>query len=427
MMQLNQDTMQLKPIVNFLTDTDLYKFTMDQLFLHKYPWVSGEYYFLCRNEGTVFTPAMKVEIDKQIKHLCTLTMTEKELKYLKTIRFLKPDYIEFLRIWRPLIDYVTTYLNADGSLTIKVSGPLYMAMHFEIYVLEIVNEVYFRMNYDYDELEKQARRKLKAKVEALNSNKYTFKFAEFGARRRLSFEWQAEVVRELVATGKCVGTSNVKLACDNKVPAIGTFAHELVQMYQGIPGINLAYINHYVLRDWIDEYGGDLGTALTDTIGTEMFFMVLTLEEAKLLSGFRHDSGDPIAWGEYVLAQLKRIGLTDEEIKNKLLLFSDSLNFDKAQKIYDYFKDRCKVSFGIGTFLSNDTDVEPLNIVVKLQFVTVNGRRTPVAKLSDVPGKTLCQVPEFVDTLKSVINYEKTINNVPSLAVYNQKYNLAYL
>jgi nicotinate phosphoribosyltransferase len=132
--------------------------------------------------------------------------------------------------------------------------------------------------------------------------------------------------------------------------------------------------------------------------------MVLTLEEAKLLSGFRHDSGDPIAWGEYVLAQLKRIGLTDEEIKNKLLLFSDSLNFDKAQKIYDYFKDRVKVSFGIGTFITNDSDVTPLNIVVKLQYVNGN----PVAKISDEPGKTMCQDTSYQAYLKSAIMYRKS-------------------
>ena len=160
----------------------------------------------------------------------------------------------------------------------------------------------------------------------------------------------------------------------------------------------MAYTNKAALEEWFEEYQGDLGTALTDTLGTDLFLKDFTKLQALCYSGVRHDSGDPYAWGEKMIAKYKEYGI---DPKTKTLLFSDGLNFDKAQRIYDYFKDRIKVSFGIGTFLSNDTDVDPLNIVIKLQYV--NGH--PVAKLSDTPGKTMCQDADYVEYLKTAVDY----------------------
>ena len=178
-----------------LLDTDLYKFNMDQVIFHKHTDLSGEYYFRCRNEGVVFTREMFDEINAQIDHLCTLTFKPEELDYLRSIRFIKNDYVEFLRLWRPIRDYVETRLTGEGMLKIVVRGPLFSAMQFEIYLLEIVNEVYFRMKYDYAELRKAAEKRLDEKIEAFRNGKYTFSFAEFGCRRRLSREWEDEVVR----------------------------------------------------------------------------------------------------------------------------------------------------------------------------------------------------------------------------------------
>ena len=233
--------MKLDPIVTSLLDTDLYKFNMDQVIFHKHTDLSGEYYFLCRNPGVVFTQEMFAEINDQIDHLCALRFTKAELDYLRSIRYIKGDYVEFLRLWRPIRDYVETALNDDGTLSIVVRGPLFSAMQFEIYLLEIVNEVYFRMKYDYAALESAARARLGEKIAAFRDGRYTFSFAEFGCRRRLSREWEDEVVRRLgLETQNCVGTSNVYLAMKYGLKPIGTYAHEFVQMYQGIDSIPTA-------------------------------------------------------------------------------------------------------------------------------------------------------------------------------------------
>jgi nicotinate phosphoribosyltransferase len=392
--------MKLSPIVVSLLDSDLYKFSMNQVMFHKHTNLNGTYLFKCRNEGVEFTPEMVEEINAQIDHLCTLKFTDEELDYLNTIPFLKSDYIEFLRLWHPIRKYVTCKYTDDTpcKLHIEVNGPLFSVMQFEIYLLEIVNEVYFRMKYDYMQLIDSAKERLYHKVNSFRMEEYDFKFAEFGARRRLSREWQDYVVGELLQTGKCVGTSNVYLAMKHGCKPIGTYAHEYVQMFQGIQSIPLAYTNKVALEEWFDEYQGDLGTALTDTLGTDLFLRDFNKLQAMCYTGVRHDSGDPIEWGNKIIAHYEKLGI---DPKTKTLLFSDSLDFGRAQNIYDYFENKINVSFGIGTYLSNDTDVDALNIVIKLQYV--NGH--PVAKLSDVPGKTMCQDSNYISYLKNAVDY----------------------
>ena len=393
--------MKLNPIINSLLDSDLYKWNMLQVMFHKHTDLVGEYDFKCRNANVKFTEDQFKEINAQIDHLCKLSFKKSELDYLHTIRFLKPDFIEFLRIWHPIRDYVTTDL-VDSELKIKVAGPLFNVMMFEIYLLEIVNEVYFRMhpNFTYEELEAGARRQLEEKISLFNDHTYDFKFAEFGCRRRLSREWEDEVVRRFATeTKNMVGTSNVYLAMKYKLVPIGTYAHEYVQMYQGINSIPLAYSNHYAMKDWYDEYKGDNGTALTDTLTTDLFLLDFDRANCNNYTGVRHDSGDPYEWGEKIIAHYKKYGI---DPKTKMLLFSDSLNFDKAQRLYNAFRDRTKVSFGIGTFVSNDTGIaEPLNIVIKLQ--SVNGN--PVAKLSDCLGKTMSRDSAYVEYLRTAIKF----------------------
>ena len=392
--------MKLSPCVVSLLDTDLYKFNMGQVFFHKHTNLNGVYLFKCRNKDVTFTEEMCEEINAQIDHLCTLTFRDEELDYLASLRFIKSDYIEFLRLWHPLRKYVNCWLT-DGELHIEVRGPLFSAMQFEIYLLEIVNEVYFRMKYDYLALVDSARERLIRKVLGFRREDYDFKFAEFGCRRRLSREWQDYVVGELLQTGHCVGTSNVYLAMKYGCKPIGTYAHEYVQMYQGIPGVTLAYTNKMAMDEWFEEYQGDNGTALTDTLGTDLFLMDFNKLQANCYTGVRHDSGDPIEWGEAMIAHYEKLGI---DPKTKTLLFSDSLNFDKAQTIYSHFYKRINVSFGIGTYLSNDTNVPPLNIVIKLQYV--NGH--PVAKLSDDWGKSMCQDNDYLEYLKGAVNYRLT-------------------
>ena len=391
--------MRFEPIIQSLLDTDLYKFNMDQVIFHKHTDLCGEYYFKCRNKNVRFTPEIADEICAQVDALCALRFKKEELDYLRSIRFIKNDYVEFLRLWRPIREYVKIDLSAEGELSVVVNGPLFSAMQFEIYLLEIINEVYFRMTYDYDALLRSAEERLDAKIAAFREGRYTFSFAEFGCRRRLSREWQDVVVRRLAAeTGCCVGTSNVYLAMKYNLTPIGTYAHEFVQMYQGIDWIPLAFTNHYAMQDWYDEYDGDNGTALTDTVTTDLFLLDFNRSMVNNYSGVRHDSGDPYEWGEKIIAHYKKYGV---DPKTKLLLFSDSLDFDRAQKLYEYFKNKAKVSFGIGTFCSNDTFAEALNIVIKLQYV--NGR--PVAKLSDTPGKAMCRDEHYLEYLKRSVDF----------------------
>lgn len=391
--------MKLKPIVLSLLDTDLYKFNMNQVIFHKHTDLCGQYYFKCRNKEVVFTEEMTDEISEQVDHLCNLSFKKEELDYLRSIRFIKDDYVEFLRLWKPIRDYVSVSRSDSGELSVVVDGPLFSAMQFEIYLLEIINEVYFRMSFDYEALRKSAEDKLDAKIKALNDGTYTFKFAEFGCRRRLSREWEDVVVKRLSEeTDNCVGTSNVYLAMKYNLTPIGTYAHEYVQMYQGIDKIPLAFTNYYAMKDWYAEYDGDNGTALTDTITTDLFLLDFGRSMVNNYTGVRHDSGDPYEWGEKMIKHYESYGV---DPKTKMLLFSDSLDFDRAQKLFDYFKDRARVSFGIGTFCTNDTSESALNIVIKLQYV--NGR--PVAKLSDTPSKAMCRDEQYLDYLKRSVDF----------------------
>lgn len=389
--------MKLEPIIESLLDTDFYKFNMNQLMLHKYQEPIGEYHFKCRNKDVTFSEEMLQEINEQIDHLCTLTFQKEELNYLSSISFIKDDYIKFLSTFKLNRSYVNCHLNDKKELICVVKGPCYLAMPFEIYLLEIINEVYFRFKYNYQELLKEAKEHLDVKINKMQNGTYTFKFAEFGCRRRLSREFQDYMVKEFVTkTKNCVGTSNVYLAMKYNVTPIGTYAHELVQMYQGIDGLEIVFDNKYTMDDWYEEYKGANGIALTDTLTTDLFLLDFDFNNASRYKGVRHDSGDPYEWGEKILSHYEKLGINTKE---KTLLFSDSLNFDKAQALFDYFKDRATISFGIGTYCSNDTNEQALNIVIKLQ--RINGK--PVAKLSDVDGKTMCLDDNYLKELKKIV------------------------
>lgn len=389
--------MKFEPIIVSLLDTDLYKFNMDQVIFHKHTDLTGKYIFKCRNENVKFNQEMVQEISDQIDHLCSLHFTKEELEYLRSIRFIKNDYVEFLRLYHPLRDYVSCGLNEDGTLDLTVTGPLFSAMQFEIYLLEIVNEVYFRFTYDYDKLVESARRRLNEKVADFKAGKYNFRFSEFGCRRRLSREWQDEVVRTFKEeTNVMAGTSNVYLAMKYNLTPIGTYAHEYVQMYQGIDSIPLAYTNAAAMKDWYEEYQGDNGIALTDTITTDLFLLDFTRSYVNNYTGVRHDSGDPYAWGDKLIDHYKKYGI---DPKTKTLLFSDGLDFERAQKLYEYFSPKARVAFGIGTFVSNDTDEDPLNIVIKLQYV--NGK--PVAKISDTLSKNMSADKDYLRYLERAV------------------------
>lgn len=399
--------MKLNPIINSLLETDLYKFSMGQAIYHQFPSYKTTWTFRCRNKDVKFTPEMVQEIRDQIETYCTLRFTEDELDYLDNIKWFKGSYIDFLRIWQPRFEDFEITTDADCGLAIETKGTWLNTSMYEIPTLAIVNEVYFRMNYDYDQLIESFKRRLDEKFENVKHGKwYLGVFSEFGLRRRLSAEAQELAIQKfshlndtMHSASKFVGTSNVYLAKKFGVTPVGTMAHEWIMCVgQGDHKHNPAYSNYYALRAWVNEYGVLNGTALTDAITTDCFLRDFDLTYATLFSGVRHDSGDPIEWGEKMIAHYEKLGI---DPKTKTLLFSDSLNFEKADKIVRHFNGRAKVAFGIGTYIANDTDVEPLNIVMKT--TACNGM--DVAKISDVAGKGMCKNPEYVDYLQRAINW----------------------
>lgn len=362
--------MQLPQIINSLLENDMYKFSMGQCIYHQFSAYKTTWTFKCRNTDVFFTSEMVEEIKAQIRAYCDLRFTEEELAYLENVKWIKGSYVDFLRLWQPRYEDFEIGTEADCGLTIETKGSWLNTSMYEIPTLAIVNEVFFRMNYDYEKLYASFRERLADKLQKLVDGTYCLgNFSEFGLRRRLSAEAQELAVQELVGHNKdykdsaCIGTSNVYLAKKWNVTPVGTMAHEWIMCTgQGNHKHNPAYSNWYALDAWVKEYGILNGIALTDTITTDCFLKDFQLTYSTLFSGVRHDSGDPFAWGEKMIAHYEFLGI---DPKRKTLLFSDGLDFARADELRKAFRDRVTVAFGIGTYIANDTCEEPLNIVMK--------------------------------------------------------------
>ena len=393
----------MKPVIHSLLDTDLYKFTMWQTMLHRFPQTQAEYTFLSRKVSKFPLAELIGDVNREFDHLCSLSFRPDELKYLAGLRFIKNDFVDFLRIFRFQRDFISARA-VGGDLEIIVNGPQVHVMAFEIFVLAIVNELYFR-RFDEKTARAEGKRRLLGKIEQLRRfesdeapRRHPFEMFDFGLRRRFSFEWQREVVdtfkHQIPQYFK--GTSNVLLARDLGLVPIGTMAHEYLQTYQAL-GVRLRDFQKAALEGWVQEYRGDLGTALTDVVGMDAFLADFDLYFAKLFDGLRHDSGDPVVWGEKALAHYEKLRIDPH---TKRLVFSDGLDIPTALKLYRHFADRTQLGFGIGTNLSNDMGLETLHIVMKL--TRCNGQ--PVAKLSDSPGKTMCDDQTFLAYLRQVFS-----------------------
>ncbi|ECE6726087.1 MULTISPECIES: nicotinate phosphoribosyltransferase [Acinetobacter] len=401
----------MSPIIHSLLDTDLYKFTMLQVVLHKFPQTHSVYHFRCRNlEDTVY-PLTDIlpELDEQLDHLCTLKFKDDELQYLRSFRFIKSDFVDYLELFQLKRRFIKTGIDEEGRLDIWVEGPMVQAMMFEIFVLAIVNELYFR-RIRSDAVLAEGERRLQAKLALLKQyssqqhpNDPPFLVSDFGTRRRYSFEWQKHVVEEFHQATPDIfrGTSNVLLAKELGITPIGTMAHEFLQAFQALD-VRLRDFQKAALEMWVQEYRGDLGIALTDVVGMDAFLRDFDLYFAKLFDGLRHDSGDPYEWGDKAYAHYRHLKI---DTQTKMLTFSDGLNLEKAWQLHQYFKDRFKVSFGIGTNLTNDMGQTPLNIVLKL--VECNGQS--VAKISDSPGKTMTDNDTFLAYLRQVFEIPEEV------------------
>ena len=393
--------MTAAPITSLL-ENDLYKFTMWQAMLHRHPSTRAVFRFVCRNpEAAAFPLAeLRAEVDEALDALCALRFTPEELDYLAGLRYIRPDFVDFLRLFQYQRAFIRTWTEGD-RLCIEARGPQVHVTGFEIPVLATVNELYFR-RLDPARAVAQGRRRLAARIAEIRdagqapARRHPFELFEFGLRRRHGAAWHREVAdtlrRELPDAFR--GTSCVHLARTLGLTPIGTMAHEYLQTYQGL-GVRLRDFQKAALEDWVQEYRGDLGIALTDVIGMDAFLADFDLYFAKLFDGLRHDSGDPVVWGEKALARYAELRIDPH---TRRLVFSDGLSVSRALALHRHFADRVQLGFGIGTQLTNDVGLTPLNIVMKL--VEVNGQ--PVAKLSDSPGKTICDDPTFLAYLRQV-------------------------
>ncbi len=385
-------------IIQSLLDTDLYKFTMMQVVLHQFPQSQVEYRFKCRDEGIDLKPYAE-EIKAEISKLCSLRFNQDELQYLKRLRFIKDDFVEFLRLFQLNNNYIK--VSVEDELEIVIQGPWLHTILFEVPVLAIVNQIFFAanaVNPDYTEGE----RRLYDKIDLIKIHKDSsgFLMSDFGTRRRFSRDWQERVVTILQdkLEANLAGTSNVYLAKKLELTPIGTMAHEFLQAAQAL-GPRLLDSQKFALESWAQEYRGDLGIALSDVVGFDAFLRDFDLYFAKLFDGARQDSGDPFQWGEKLISHYQSMHI---DPKTKRMVFSDGLDIPLALKIYDRFSKRCNVGFGVGTNLTNDLGYTPLQIVIKM--TRCNGQ--PVAKLSDSPGKLMCKDEGYLTYLKSVFKID---------------------
>ncbi|HEY8907910.1 MAG TPA: nicotinate phosphoribosyltransferase [Rhodoferax sp.] len=405
---MNQASTTFEPVIHSLLETDLYKFTMQQPMLHSMPTNQAEYHFVCRNATAFPLAELSQDVNAQLDHLCSLRFSAEELNYLAGLRYISSDYVDFLRLFQFQRHFISVVTNG-GGLQVIAKGPQVHVMGFEIYVLAIINELYFRrLSAEQGGAPKfldEGRKRLNAKIEMLRqygtqaaSCQHPFELFDFGVRRRFSGAWQEEVVQTLAreVPQYFKGTSNVYLAKKFQLVPIGTMAHEYLQTFQAT-GVQLKGFQKAALEMWVQEYRGDLGIALTDVVGMDAFLADFDLYFAKLFDGLRHDSGDPIVWGEKALAHYAKLKVNT---KDKRLVFSDGLDIPTALKLYQHFANRVQTGFGIGTNLSNDTGLAPLSIVMKL--VNCNGQ--PTAKLADTPGKTLCDDETFLAYLRQVFH-----------------------
>ncbi|WP_455813325.1 nicotinate phosphoribosyltransferase [Pseudomonas graminis] len=392
-------TRHASPILTTLLDTDAYKLHMQQAVFHRYYDVTVAAEFRCRGDDML--GIYVDEIQQQIETMSALTLTEDEFTYLSGLPFFTADYLNWLRGYRYDPAQVRVR-NHQGKLDIRISGPWREVIMWEVPLLALISEVVHRHRSPQVTPE-MAVSQLKLKLAQFKTltadlDMSRFHLMDFGTRRRFSHDVQLAIVTTLKQDFPwLVGSSNYEMARQLDIMPVGTQAHEWFQAHQQISPV-LANCQRAALQSWLEEYPDQLGIALTDCITMDAFLRDFGLELASAYQGLRHDSGDPLEWGEKAIAHYQELGI---DPLSKTLVFSDNLDLDKAVELYRHFGQRINVIFGIGTRLTCDIpQVKPLNIVIKL--VECNGK--PVAKLSDSPGKTICQDKAFVRALRKAFD-----------------------
>ncbi|WP_038913758.1 nicotinate phosphoribosyltransferase [Dickeya zeae] len=392
-------TLHTAPILTSLLDTDAYKLHMQQAVFHHYYDVHVAAEFRCRGDELLGHYAD--EIRAQVEAMSHLSLHDDEYAYLSSLPFFNTDYLAWLKTFRFNPSQIQVR-NHQGKLDIRITGPWREVILWEVPLLAVISEVVHRARTPGGHIDAaldQLHRTLASfRQHSADVDLSRFKLMDFGTRRRFSREVQHQIVRTLKAEFPyLIGTSNYDLARRLQLAPVGTQAHEWFQAHQQISQ-TLANSQRAALDAWLLEYPDQLGIALTDCITMDAFLRDFDRSFARRYQGLRHDSGDPIEWGEKAIAHYHALDINPME---KTLVFSDNLNLEKALHLYRHFGQRINVVFGIGTRLTCDIPgVKPLNIVIKL--VECNGK--PVAKLSDSPGKTICQDQAFVSALRKAFD-----------------------
>lgn len=380
---------------NSLLYTDLYKLTMQHLVYTLFPRAIARYEFINR-DNTPFPAGSAEQLRIELQACSNICLTENEKSFLlKRCKFLPPTYIDFLSGFK-LDPSEVGIIQKDGKLEISIEGYWYRTIAWEVRLLAIISNIYYKLSNQIVDLDSPALTEKNQKKASLFKT-HNIKFADFGTRRAYSPENHEKVIRDLkdYAGDSLVGTSNTYLAMKYDLKPIGTYAHEFISAVGALKGYKHA--NAEAMEAWSYVYQGDLGIALTDTFGTNSFLNDFSTKYAKLFDGVRQDSGDPLVFADKIIAHYEKLGI---DPLDKTIVFSDGLNPEEVIKIYNYCKGKIKMSFGIGTDLTNSVGVKPLNMVIKL--VGINDM--PVIKLSDVAGKHTGD-KETIELVKKLINY----------------------
>lgn len=370
----------MTPIIKSVIDTDLYKLTMQSAVVQKFPHAMAEYTFINR-ANTRFPPNFHVRLQEQVEAMRDLALTSDEKAFLRLYSYFPPTYLDLLEGYRFNPDEVSIDMTGNPeNLTISIDGPWYRTILWEVPLMALISELYFRETGQQADSSWVERTQKKA--DQLRSDQ--IRYIDFGTRRRFSFDVQNRMVMEHMDSSSFLGTSNVLLGMWHHLQVWGTQAHEWIQAHAALYGFEMA--NMKAMQNWYDVYDGDLGIVLTDTFTTRDFFRSFTRHWACLYDGVRHDSGDPIYFADRMIRWYKHYGI---DPKTKTIVFSDSLNVELVKQIAAFCQDKIKFSFGIGTNLSNDVGVHPLNMVIKLTGLSPR-EGLPLrhcVKLSDVAGK----------------------------------------
>lgn len=387
-----------------LLDTDFYIFTMMQAIFHKYTAAHGKFEFKWRNwdkmKMNITLGDFVGRLKKRIDVLCELRFTEEELSYLSSIPFLKSDFVEYLRLFKLNRKHIHIHEKND-TLAIDIQGPLLGLIMFEVPVLANVSQLYTghcgEMGFNWQQ---EGKKRLEEKLDYLDSTLHRdmdFKFADFGTRRRAHLDWHDQLLSRILdrCPQRLAGTSNVYFAMKYGIKCIGTMAHLWFQIHQQL-GSRLIDSQKTALQVWADEYRGELGIALSDTLGFDAFLVDFDRYFALLFDGCRHDSGDPIKWCEKLIDHYRFMRI---DPKTKTAVFSDGLTFPLAVELFLKFQNHINTSYGIGTHLTNDCGFLAPQIVIK--NTALNG--SPTAKISDSPGKEMSVDEGFLEYLKSIV------------------------